>query len=163
MDLSHPGCYAVANNVLQHLDDQSLANCRLVNAAWNDIVSNFFKSILYRTRVLSRQTGLKIKTNVDLKTLEQLLAKLEPKSRSGLTSFHVAASEGDFPLCQLIIENVEDKNPSDLILNGQWSCTPLHLAALYSQNLICQLIIENVGDKNPKCIDGFTPLHIAAL
>ena len=60
-------------------------------------------------------------------------------------------------VCQLIIEIVDEKNPSDN--HGQ---TPLHHAARYGFFNICQLIIENVDEKNPSDNDGDTPLHHAA-
>ena len=27
---------------------------------------------------------------------------------------------------------------------------------------MCKLILENVDEKNPKCLDGISPLHVAA-
>ena len=60
-------------------------------------------------------------------------------------------------VCQLIMENIEDKNPKD---NNGW--TPLHYAASNGHLAICQLIMENIEDKNPKENNGWTPLHSAA-
>ena len=66
----------------------------------------------------------------------------------------MAAQHGYLAVCQLIIKNVEDKNPRDQ--NGR---TPLHLAAENGHLAICQLILENVQDKNPKDRWGCTPSY----
>ena len=58
---------------------------------------------------------------------------------------------------QLIMENVEDKNPKD---NNGWK--PLHSAAWNGHMPVCQLIMENIEDKNPKDNNGWTPLDYAA-
>ena len=60
--------------------------------------------------------------------------------------------------CQIIIENVVDKNPK--VNSGE---TPLHQAALNGHLEICQLIIENVEDKNPTDNSGYTPLDAAII
>ena len=85
---------------------------------------------------------------------------------------------GHFDTCQLLIENVDDKNPQDD--SGR---TPLHLVAEDGNYKVCQLILKNVtflkSDdtsektkkwskldisriKNPANEDGRTPLHMAA-
>ena len=58
---------------------------------------------------------------------------------------------------QLIIENIDNKNPQD-----DHEVTPLHLAAQAGHFEICQYIIENVNEKNPENWRGNTPLHYAA-
>ena len=60
-------------------------------------------------------------------------------------------------LCQLIVENVDDKNPKD---NIGW--TPLHYAARHGYLSVCQLIVENVDNKNPKNDSGCTPFDFAS-
>ena len=57
-------------------------------------------------------------------------------------------------IAQLIIDNVEDKNPAD-----NYGETPLHRAAEKGHTEICRMIIENVEDKNPANNNGKTPLH----
>ena len=65
------------------------------------------------------------------------------KDNNGWKPLHSAAWNGHMPVCQLIMENIEDKIPKDK--NG-W--TPLHYAASASNShmAICQLIMENVED-----------------
>ena len=97
---------------------------------------------------------------------------------------HLAARYRYLSICQLILENIDEKNPKS---NGGW--TPLHLAARnshlsvlsadYGKNWwknsnsecgwtplhsdaqnshfsVCQLIVENVDDKNPEANNGWT-------
>ena len=75
----------------------------------------------------------------------------------GTTQLHIAAFRGYFDICQLILENVEEKNPAN-----KMGKTPLHLAAQGGHLGIVQLIIKNVEQKNPPDEDGNTPLHYAA-
>ena len=74
------------------------------------------------------------------------------------TPFHFAARDGHLDICQLIMERVANKSPTD---NTGW--TPLHFAAMNGHLDICQLIIERVENKNPASNSGWTPLHIAAM
>ena len=63
----------------------------------------------------------------------------------GWTPLHEAAWKGHLSVCQLIVDNVDDKNPKND--NGK---TPLHLASENGHSLVVQLILENVNNKNPK-------------
>ena len=69
---------------------------------------------------------------------------------------HWAAEKRYFSVCELIMENVEDKNPQ----NGSGQ-TPLHLAAMEGHFEVCQLLLENTINKNPKNFDDKTPLDLA--
>ena len=74
------------------------------------------------------------------------------------TPLHLAAINGHFSICKLIIENVVEKNP----LN-KYMFTPLHAAAANGNYSIFQMIIESIqGNRNPKDILGITPLQIAS-
>ena len=77
------------------------------------------------------------------------------------TLLHLAAENGHYNICKKIIENVQDKNPSD---EKGW--TPLHLAALFGHLKVCEYILENIDEKNPKSRYnlevGITPLDLAA-
>ena len=76
----------------------------------------------------------------------------------GLTVLHYAAINGHLDIVQLIVTNVENKNPAN-----DFGTTPLHRAASYGHLDICQLIVENVKNKNPAHKgNGSTPLHRAA-
>ena len=64
--------------------------------------------------------------------------------------------KGNNDLCQIIVDNVKEKNPADCL-----GITPLHLAANHGHLSVCQLIIKHLDYKNPECINGFTPLVLA--
>ena len=57
----------------------------------------------------------------------------------GATPLHMAAYKGYFEICKIIIENVEDKNPS-----RNDGTTPLYMAAQFGHFKICKLIMDNV-------------------
>ena len=106
-----------------------------------------------------------------------------PQCNLGRTPFHAAAIgesfhfeiDGALPLdvattleigdwryrrleiCKLLIENISDKNPSDM--NGY---TVLHAATRNGHLEICRLVTQSVVNKNPQSHFGDTPLHEAA-
>ena len=77
---------------------------------------------------------------------------------NGWTPLHYAAKDGYSATCELIINEVKDKNPK-----SESGLTPLHFAARNGQLSICQLIVDNVQDKNPKDKTGWTPLHYCVV
>ena len=76
------------------------------------------------------------------------------------TPLHFAANNGHLEICQLIMNNVDDKNP-----NANWAgeASPYHLAAEKGHVEVCKLFLETLTDKNP--MDNWekigTPLHLA--
>ena len=70
----------------------------------------------------------------------------------GMTPFHFAALNGHLEICNMFIENLEDKNPR---ANDGW--TPLHYAAKYGHIQVCTLIAKFLREKNPRTNDGATP------
>ena len=74
------------------------------------------------------------------------------------TPFHFAANNGNLEMCNLIINNIDEKNPK-CSTDGN---TFLHMAATEGNLAMYQLILDNVDDKNPKNNRGDTPFHLAA-
>ena len=83
--------------------------------------------------------------------------------------FSFAAKKGFLEICEMIMENMDEKNPK-----GDWGVTPLHRAAENGKLEVCKLILENLlcnremckryqCDKNPKNDNYFTPLHMAGM
>ena len=73
------------------------------------------------------------------------------------TPYHLAAKGGWLKICELFVENNQDKNPKD-----DSGMTPLHYAARGGYLEICKLILSNVEDKYPQNNIGQTPLMLAA-
>ena len=73
-------------------------------------------------------------------------------------AFDIAAMRGHFYVVKYIMDNSEDKNPSDSVGD-----TPLHRAAKGGHLVIVRYIMDNIEDKSPKDHDGNTPLHHAAM
>ena len=162
----------IADQIFEELDSETLSNCPLVGRSWN----LFFDHGKVRPFLI-----IKKYTNIDEEYLRKLISKINVGTATDLattvrnvyprrgrnvnvitsyyanTPFHQAARNGHLLLCQLIIDNVNDKNPKDFS-----RITPLHHAATNGHLEICQLIIDNVGNKNPKDHLGNTPLHNAA-
>ena len=83
---------------------------------------------------------------------------MRPLIESG--SFSRAPSIGASTVCKFIIENVDEKNPSDYKGN-----TPLHEISSQwrtKSHEIFKLIFDNASNKNPADSNGLTPLHNAA-
>ena len=67
-----------------------------------------------------------------------------------------AASKGHLEVCKLIIQNLQDKNPTTV------EGTPLHLAAQEGHLEVCKLFMDNIKDSSPDVVLKGTPLHLAA-
>ena len=70
---------------------------------------------------------------------QEIFDNISPVVCYGITTLHRAAGIGHFTICQMIVKNVEDKNPKT-----RAGRTPLHYAAEKGHSAICQLIVENV-------------------
>ena len=77
--------------------------------------------------------------------------------RDGSSPLHFAAYNGHLEVCKLIMDNITDKNPTNM--EGE---TPFHFAAKKGQLAVCQFMLENLSDKNPRDRVGITPLHHSA-
>jgi ankyrin repeat protein len=74
----------------------------------------------------------------------------------------LAAAKGKRELCQLIMENVVEKNPESTQNEPLYGMTPLHFAARDGHFSVCELIVQNVENKNPFDTLMRTPLYMAA-
>ena len=75
----------------------------------------------------------------------------------------MAAAKGHIEVCQLIMDNIKDKNP---MYTSKLSGSPLHHAAAEGHLDVCQLILNAIKGKccknRPHPTTGCTPLHLAA-
>ena len=196
----------LGDKILKELDSKSLVNCKEVNRNFENFMKvekrSYLHAIQWYTncseslmREIVKKHGAAI---IILAILREIYGKFCRKTKQhnkylkkhGNTPLHVAAEIGQSGAYHLIMENVANKNPFNMISDAtNWKCmrrgklesgfysnTPLHLAAKNGNLSVCKLIIENVSDKNPTaCLypdlrkqeitsihDQWTPLHLAA-
>lgn len=113
--------------------------------------------------------------NGDYQTVQSMLDKGIPiesrRGRDWRTALHLAAVEGHYGICKMLIERGADVNVEDKSVcwystkTGQvksyWYDTPLHLAAVGNHADVCQLLINNGAIVNRKNSEGWTPLRTA--
>ena len=170
----------LGQNILEELDNQSLVKCREVNKWWQDFVDG--QRISY-IRKIKKCFGLS-KMLVQKKLQKENLKMLEEASSYAGSRFYTAKFEGFYRksliifdllcaskyqcaksaipiclyLCDLIIDNSEDKNFVD-----KHGYTVLHNAAIVDNVQMYQMLMEKYIDKNPiHPRFGNTPLHEAA-
>ena len=57
---------------------------------------------------------------------------------------------GHVDICKYIMDNIEDKNPETVSLNGlNDGITPLEDAVFHGKYEVCKSILDNIEDKNP--------------
>ena len=196
----------LGENIFQKLNSESLINCKEVNRTFKNFMkvekSSYLRAIEWFTncseplmRKIVKKSGAAI---IILSILREIFGNFIRGTKQNSkylqyllnTPLHLAADRGQLGAYQLIMENVDNKNPINSITDemrwkymkrrdvyelGSHGITPLHLAAKNGHLSVCKLIIENVFDKNPSggkmvtkswmhpvWIDQWTPLHLAA-
>jgi len=93
-----------------------------------------------------------------------------PKSDSGYTPLHAAASNGHLEVVKLIFNKIKLTGPNE---NGydeagetksprdRYGKTALHYAAGGGHFNVCKFLLGNVQEKNPKDVNGKTPTDYA--
>ena len=198
----------LGDKILKKLDSKSLFNCKEVNRTFEDFMKVEKRSYLHAIQWYTNCSESLMREIVEkygaaiiiLSILHEIYGKFCRNTKQhhkylqkyGNTPLHVAAKMGQSGAYHLIMENVANKNPFNMISDAtNWKCmrrgkldkwflpqsaTPLHLAAKNGNLSVCKLIIENVLDKNPTaCLypelreqkitntqDQWTPLHLAA-
>ena len=196
----------LGDKILKKLDSKSLVNCKEVNRNFENFMKVEKRSYLHAIQWYTNCSESLMREIVEkygaaiiiLSILREIYGKFCRNTKQhhkylkkyGSTPLHVAAKMGQSGAYHLIMENVANKNPFNMISDAtKWKCmrrgklesgflsnTPLHLAAKNGNLSVCKLIIENVSDKNPTAslypelrkqeitstIDQWTPLHLAA-
>ena len=126
----------LGEKTFKKLLNKNLVKCMIVSKTWYNFITNekFYK--------------LQVQYENGQKNLDEF----------GNTPLHKAAEGGYLSKCKLIIDNVENKNPTN-----NFGETPLHRAAKGGYLDICRIIFKEIKDKNPASNNGLTPLHNAVL
>lgn len=90
-----------------------------------------------------------------LKSFEEIICDID---QNGMSALHHTARNGNYTLCNSIIENGADVN-----LKDNFGSTALHMATKAHNKDVCDLLISKDAEVNAKDNDGFSPLHIAAM
>ena len=162
----------LGKNILEELDDESLVKCREVNKWWQEFVDGQKTSYV---RNITKCIGLS-KMPVQNKLQKESLTMLKELSHF-VRIYYTTEYEGphrksliltdllhrfmeslSFYLCDLIIDNSEDKNPLD-----NYGYSVLYNAASGNKPKIYQMIMKKNNDKNPMHPEFYvgTPLHVA--
>ena len=172
----------LGKQIFNNLDIESMKDCSNVCQSWKDFVHHekisSFQTIKFysklpdssiRKRLRKSDSDQAAKLAKDVKFVyvcEVWIGVVEKRYRSH--PFHFAAKKGFLEICEMIMENKEEKNPKD-----HWDVTPLHRAAEMGHLEVCKLLVNTIQcdkemcnqyqcDKNPKDDCYFTPLHMAA-
>ena len=170
----------LGKQIFNNLDIQSLNNCSEVSRSWEEFIHREKISSFQKIKHYSNLPDASIrkflrKFDTDQSEIMANHVKMVYKKRSTFPKsdrpypFHFAAECGFLEICEMIMENMDEKNPK-----GDWGVTPLHRAAENGKLEVCKLIVENLlcdkemcnryrCDKNPKNDHYFTPLHMAGM
>ena len=175
----------ISVNIFQELSNGSLVKSKETSKEWNYFImtERFYYSRVIKTYTncsdkaiqrIVKTTPAAMKISSDMNKIFKKFPKGTRQSMEflkswGFTPLHMAAEEGQMSICELIMDNIDDKNPATgkfypLPDNSTYTsgCTPYHLAATNGHLSICDLIIRNTDVKNPRDFFERTPLHMAA-
>ena len=121
-------------------------------------VEHFFKD--NKSRFTNQWNPFQIAVEMGNKQIcKYIIEKTDIVSQNEMTSaLFLVAIRGYTEICELLIKNLYNKNPSDP-KNYGW--TPFHCAAEYGHVGICKILMKNLSNKNPGDNFGWTPLHSA--
>ena len=164
----------LGENIFQKLNSKTLIKCKQVNRIFNNFLKveklSYFRVIQWYTncsetlmREIVKKSGGAIIIVTVLREIFGNFMRGTKQSSKYLhkwenSPLHSAAVRGHLAAYQLIMENIENKNPQNV-----YKLTPLHVAARNGHFFVCELIINNIPEKNPRDQNsGWTPLHFAA-
>ena len=160
--------------ILDHLNNQSLADCKLVSKDLNIYLS---KQKFHQIRIIKetvkkfqelRQPWINIFKKANTETIiklghavDQFYTQKGVKclNYEGITPLHVAAAEDNVSLYDMILEHAQNKDPVDDV-----GFRPIIMAVVNGHIEMTKVIMKKSENKNPKAApDDFTPLHAAAI
>ena len=166
----------LGKNILEELDNKSLVKCREVNKWWQDFVNGQRTSYVRNITKCFSLSKMPLQKKLGKESLEMLKELSHFANRYYTTDYEGPhrkslilvdlLNEGyctdlersiTFYLCELIIDNSDDKNPVD-----QYGFSILHNAAIDDNPKIYQMVMKKNKDKNPMSPKyRNTPLHEA--
>ena len=157
----------IGEQIFKQLSNKNLAKCRKVTKSWEHFISNqrFYKQRV-KYEVIQKQRNNIGRTHLhqvakagNLSECKSIVYNVEDKNPNiyGVTPLHLAAGNGHFEVCKLIVNNVENKNP-----NSIHGVAPPKMLQ-FDHLTISQLINKNIAGKIARNLDGYTPLHEAAI
>ena len=159
----------LSETIFDHLDNQSLVNCKLVSKELNVYLSEqkfhqirIIKETVAKFHELGQSWIDVFKTANTMTIMElghavdQFYTKgLKYTNYKGIAPVHVAAGAGNVSLFDKLVDKYKD--PTDK--NG---LRPIVFAVLNNRLEMTKAILKISKDKNFKAPNGFTPLHYAA-
>ena len=146
----------IGENIFKKLNRKNFCKSMEVSRSWNYFIKN--ESVLQKAYKVHKDNKTRIQEKIQSLT-DEIENDFRKKILEETTPFHLAAERGELQVCQEIMENADDMNPTTL---GGYGLTPLHKAAENGHLSVYQLISKSVDDKNPKDKFDVTPLHWAA-
>ena len=174
-------CRNVSRLCCDYLDSEKLLWVRIIqsyrnftgtlSSHWNKVLKNTSAELVKELSISTQQFFKETRTDICW-TWMQVIAEQgnlelckyifeKNKNTKPCVNYNhpllLAARKGREEICKFLIDNSEEKNPSDV--DGM---TLFHFAAERGFTNVCKLIIENIDKKNPAALNGCTPLHLAA-
>ena len=167
----------VSQIVLNNLDDQSLANCKIANRGLKEFLED--EKLLSIRIIKKHEKNLELFSDSWKKTIHNAPREIVKELATAIKEFfkvrqsrygkqwsplHIAAERGLLILGQHITRRTEDNNPRIGDKNPMQTVgiSALHMAAQEGHLEFCIFIMEKLENKNPGDNDGDTPLHLAA-
>ena len=133
----------LGKQIFNNLDIQSLNNCSEVSRSWEEFIHREKISSFQKIKHYSNLPDASIrkflrKFDSDHSELMAIHVRMVYKKIFMIPNldrpypFHFAAECGFLEICEMIMENMDEKNPK-----GDWGVTPLHRAAENGKLEVC--------------------------
>ena len=172
----------LGRNIFEKLDDLTLLKCKEVTRPWNLFIDIEKIAVLRVVKIKSNAPGACIKKilhRLDSDSAKQFAddvcriygrfpsgtGEINPRDSYTSTTLHYAIRTEHWLICELIIGNILDKNPTvDPVglYSYKHTKTLIHLAAENGEIELFKLIVPHIEVKNPGNAYGWNPLHFAA-
>ena len=160
----------LSETMFDHLDNQSLVNCKFVSKELNAYLSQqkfhqirIIKETVSKFQEL-RQPWIDVFKTANKRTImmlgyavDQFYTGSNYLNYNGITPLHVAAGTNNGSLFDMISEKAQDKEPIE-----DTGFRPIAFAVQNGHLEMTKAIMKKSEDKNPKATSGITLLHLAA-